>query len=608
MGHPQYRASAGGLAADVPLDALGDFGESGNGPVVLDPEATDETVSGLPAGATGRPSVEIRMDALKGAGMAFWQGLFAARGDTSAPLWLEAWDPRTGGWAWFFGRLLRPKFASVNPAATQAGTVYRGVEIRLVEAEVAPLYVDSVNGSDSNSGLSADAALASIGALSGRIGAGTTVYLARGSHWREELTVAASSVSVLAYGEGDRPLLDGSDVIAAGSWSKTAGRTNVYQATVPIDALGSVGWVRAWENDATLVRASSVANCDATAGSYYPSADGAGPITLYVHASNHTNPATNGKVYEYNRREAGLFARSAWGLTVEGVHTRRNLRNDGSLVVGPFGTVRDCVASDGTKHNALFERGCEVFDTTADDAYYGGQALTLLVYNTDTADGEDVLFERCVARNATMVSSAAGFSGHSNAGGNFGTITLRDCVVENCDLAVEAVYVDLVVIDGLTSSGCRVIVRPVGPLAPRWDIGRVTHVGGDELLLRFESPVEVDLHHCDIRPAMALAGTIFVTAACELTIRDSVFVCTDSVGWPTWIQCAGAGAGASLTFLRNRLENYRGWQYYLLAAGPLESDYNTFVASEDKYHLNGTTYATLAAWQAAGFDVNSTAV
>lgn len=137
MAHPQYKTSAGGAAADVPAASLGHFGEGGNGPVILDPEATEQTVSGLPCGAVGRPTLELAVETMTGAGLDFWQDLFASRAATYVQLWLEAWDPRTNAWSWWTGYLQRPAIQGVEPGATAAATVFRGVTIRLVEAQAA---------------------------------------------------------------------------------------------------------------------------------------------------------------------------------------------------------------------------------------------------------------------------------------------------------------------------------------------------------------------------------------------------------------------------------------------------------------------------------------
>ena len=209
--------------------------------------------------------------------------------------------------------------------------------------------------------------------------AAANVFLARGSYWREQLYVAASAArtlpggllngaKVLAYGSGRRPVLDGADVIPASSWTKTVGRTNVYQATV--NTAGVIGRPgignRIWENwtsqtywtprtvyalgarvtygphqyeaitagtsaaapapgptgfgqditDGTvhwkfiggrLLYVADQATLDATPGSWTgPTRPSGGSDVIYVHPSDSSDPAASGKVYEVPMRMWGV--------------------------------------------------------------------------------------------------------------------------------------------------------------------------------------------------------------------------------------------------------------------------------------------------------------
>lgn len=279
-----------------------------------------------------------------------------------------------------------------------------------------PWHVDSVSGSDGNRGKAPGDALRTIAAVIPKIRAGDTVALARGSHWRESFLIPADRVSVVAYGGGNRPLLDCSDPIAAGAWSKTAGLTNVYQATVDLEGNDSPLFFSAWESDVRLVRASSTAECDATAGSYYPSADGGSPIVLYIHASDASNPGSNGKAYEYSSRRFGLQGGNS--ISVSGIHTRRNLHCNGSLSVYANGLLTDCVASEGSKHNVYVGPGTVLTNVEADRGYFTGDAM-MVVHNGSGVANANVTYINCSAHDFTG-PSAAGFGGHTNDGSKFG--------------------------------------------------------------------------------------------------------------------------------------------------------------------------------------------
>ena len=129
-------------------------------------------------------------------------------------------------------------------------------------------YVDSKNGKDTNIGGSPGQAFATIAMLQEVLKEGQSVGLARGSHWREQLTITQDGIKVIAYGSGDKPILDCSDDLDNASFIKTSGYQNVYELNISPDLGSSKAWMRAWEDDQSLLRASSVAECDTTPGSF----------------------------------------------------------------------------------------------------------------------------------------------------------------------------------------------------------------------------------------------------------------------------------------------------------------------------------------------------
>jgi hypothetical protein len=129
-------------------------------------------------------------------------------------------------------------------------------------------YVDSKNGKDTNIGGSPDQAFAIIAILQEVLKEGQSVGLARGSHWREQLTITQDGIKVIAYGSGDKPILDCSDDLDNASFIKTSGYQNVYELNISPDLGSSKTWMRAWEDAQSLLRASSVAECDTTPGSF----------------------------------------------------------------------------------------------------------------------------------------------------------------------------------------------------------------------------------------------------------------------------------------------------------------------------------------------------
>jgi hypothetical protein len=290
-------------------------------------------------------------------------------------------------------------------------------------------FVDAVNGSDSNSGASADAPLKTIAALTAKgIKSGDSIGLARNSFWREQITITNHNVSVSAYGSGTPPMLDCSDIIT-NTWTKTGGQTSVYQATVPVADDTGIGWVSVWENSNRLVRATSIGNCDATTNSYFPSQEyiSSSPVTIYVHPKVGDNPSTSGKIYEYSARSFGFVA--DYGLytntTLRGIAARRNLCCNGSIELQ--GQIYDCLAWEGNKHNVIVGPGTYCYNVLAQDFYYPPGA-SVFVWNCNVGHGEDVTFDQCSVSctnppaNTLDYYASDAWYGHVNVSGSFGTI------------------------------------------------------------------------------------------------------------------------------------------------------------------------------------------
>jgi hypothetical protein len=116
------------------------------------------------------------------------------------------------------------------------------------------LYVDSVNGSDANSGKSPSSAKQTLAAITWR--AGLRVGLARGSVFRGMVTLSSPGCTLGAYGSGAKPVLIGSTAITSGwtlvsgnVWSQTlaAAPANLLQRT----AYSTAGLTKLTQNTAT---------------------------------------------------------------------------------------------------------------------------------------------------------------------------------------------------------------------------------------------------------------------------------------------------------------------------------------------------------------------
>lgn len=463
-------------------------------------------------------------------------------------------------------------------------------------------YVDSVSGSDANSGTSPALAKQTIAAVP-TLTAGQSIGLARGSTWREELVISADNCLVGAYGTGERPMLDCSDVVAAGDWTKTGGRTNVYEATIAVgyDALASE-WPGLWVDDVRMPVVDSLALCDSTPGSiYHGSVTDTSPITLYVHPPGSTDATSDGKVYEASVRRSGVYSHAAANVTIRGLQGRRNYASYGSFCVGRGGLLDDCLALDGNTHSIFLRGNAEARDCIARDCYNHTTAPTMYIgFELYPTDGDTITYTRCTAENTAYYADCIGFYCHTAGDDNFASVSHAGCVVDNVGSPFSIANATICYVTG----------------------GTVTNFFN--VLGSTDTPIIANGLNVSAAKSGATWGN-FSGAAAAITLDgcDAVFNSTGSFTALTSGQvftmrnCTITGAGqpvrtyvGGVTFV---IENnvfvptmYTIFGFYSTAP-TITSDYNDFGGSTGEFVIGGVTYANLAAWQAGtGQDMHST--
>ena len=400
------------------------------------------------------------------------------------------------------------------------------------------LYVDSVNGNDSNAGTAA-APFATLTRVQLEPLAGTTVYLARESIFREELTGWPAGAHVRAYGAGARPVIDGRDVASNGAFSKTAGQTNVYQISWAhhFAADGGKSAHRVWEAGAMMTRTASVAACDSTPGSFYAAAPTtSGPDLVYVHPTAGGAPSLEYALTE--RRWCVQLYASYMQANVVGLETIGNSYADGSLVID--GYVEDCVARDGRIHNAFIlgiAVGCQALGCEA------GINSAMFVSYMDTGFGgaphRNVLYQDCTADAQFSATQVDGFLVHTDGVREFGTVEYRDCSVVSCSGGWNGVQAQKFVAYRCTYDDVLNAYGTYGTVG-NWYLGGTgqTRIGagdGGLLYLNTASAIQCVVRGCKIYQPSG-NGPLFVFAPiATITVER----CT-----------MGAGAGGTLKFHR----------------------------------------------------------
>lgn len=102
-------------------------------------------------------------------------------------------------------------------------------------------YIDSANGSDSNSGTSQSSAWQTIAKVNAsEFAPGDRILFKRGDVWREQLSLSSSGqpgapILIDAYGSGAAPIISGADVVPSSAWILCSDcSSNVWEAAVKV--------------------------------------------------------------------------------------------------------------------------------------------------------------------------------------------------------------------------------------------------------------------------------------------------------------------------------------------------------------------------------------
>jgi hypothetical protein len=468
-------------------------------------------------------------------------------------------------------------------------------------------YVDSVNGSVSGDGTIERPykTLSQLPSLSD----GDMVGLRRGSHWREQVTVTAENVSFLAYGSGNRPIIDCSEILTG--IAKLDGYTNVWYASVTPD-WGATVWLNVWENDTFLMRATDLANCEATPGTYYPSGS-TGTITLYIHPYSSTY---SGQVYEYAKRQAAISAQYVDGIVVNGIETRRNLSDAGSLVVGRFAYIRDTVCRDGGSHNVEYGGGSRLIDVQCINAYHGSTTGVMFILFEPDGYGGNVEHIRCSAINDSYNVNISGFACHAGAGGSeFGNVSYDTCTGENLGYFISNLTSigGTITVDTCTATECSTGVN-CGESVTTYNITDFVYTSSSANSIPIAANMNGIILNLDGGTytindgGSTTTGIISLgTANMEANITNATFILNNASGNRRVVDCRSTTA--TLTMNGN---TYGGsttsiWIYYFTVAVGYTSDYNTFNKDAMNVYIAGTAYYTISDYiVGTGQDANST--
>jgi hypothetical protein len=310
-------------------------------------------------------------------------------------------------------------------------------------------YVDSQYGDDNNNGYSEGQAFATLTKLQTVIASGTPVdniYLKCGSFWRESLVLGSAfdDVVITSYGAGRWPIISGASI--QGSWSKTAGRTNVYEAGVTKEAQNEDDFP-VYENGVLLLKATDLANCDATPGSYFYVENSPTNITFYVHTTNSDNPLTNGIDYEVTIRHC---IDSGDDVRISKVHTEKSSDRAGSTVGALNLSLTNSIIKDGTSHN-MINAGGITENVLAFDLQEQSAGATMFVSYEDTPQNLTAIYNNCFAVNTNEnvpLTSITAFYAHGSGLNEWQKIIIDNSLAYRTAAVSNAVADSLIITNG----------------------------------------------------------------------------------------------------------------------------------------------------------------
>lgn len=315
-----------------------------------------------------------------------------------------------------------------------------------VTDQLSTYYVDGNFGNDTNTGLSEKSAFKTLARASTAVNASSaphTIKLARNSHFREslDLTNTFDSITITAYGAGRLPIIDGSSIQS--SWSATGGYSNVYDATLTKENTNEDD-LPVYENGVVMIKATSIANCEATAGSYYYTENTSTEAIFYIHPSDGGNPNSNGSTYEVTLRtciEAGD------NVYISNAHVQRSSDRAGAMISYYNSGRNDIITKDGTTHNELNSGGTfeNIIALDFQEQSAGG---TVFVSYDDSPPRLTASYINCYAVNSNenvIVDGTTGFYAHGSGSNEWQKITLNDCLAYRVSAAANPVTDSLII-------------------------------------------------------------------------------------------------------------------------------------------------------------------
>ncbi len=374
----------------------------------------------------------------------------------------------------------KPMFARMSPVSsgvvsslTQTSAIIGVTPVAFHKIQPTCFYVDSVNGSDANDGLSEATPLKTLAVAYEKLHYGDTLKLRGSSVFREMLgeLYGKKLIHVDKYGAGVRPIVSGCDVIS----DFTLSSGNVYKTTITYPEASSAdrGYATFFEDKKRLYEiiigddgvtdlATAIAAVEATPGSFYFNGDATAgwsandSFDYYIHTSDSTDPSSNGKTYECSVRlkpVGRLFDGTISNCILEG-----GCNHDGFS----GGTLVNCVILNPGRHGCLAPYSHKNTTIIGHNPRYSGG----IFHSVGDEDPNDVEWIGCKAIGETVdykdtvQDRSAGFFTHTTGSGIARErMALIDCEAHNVSMPISIGAVPLVDVVNFKVRDCYQMVQ-----------------------------------------------------------------------------------------------------------------------------------------------------
>jgi len=466
------------------------------------------------------------------------------------------------------------------------------------------IYVDSAAADDSGSGLSAASPKKTLAAAQ-TLAATTSparVGLKRGGYWREQFSIPANNVTIMPYGTGAMPVLDGADV--ATGWTQPNADTyaNVW----------SVSWTRTgpvttssellglWADGARPRYATSLADLQANGG-WYTDSTLAQTTNVYIKSAG--NPNSSGVTYEITRRNHGInghaqiLGASRTAQVVTGpIEMKRFVGHYNAYTGGP-GTASGLLLRDGNIHHVVTE-GAETTDTVAAEMNPASAGIPYTAYRPNGA-GFSHTFRRSIALFTAAARRATGtqaFYAHASTPPALDSLTYEGCAVAGLSgfsgVVSAGMTVDDCYVEDAGRYGVELTTNTVVRRLLFVDKTSSPHSGGSRVFRKLDSSTTATVQNSAGYQKSGLA--IENASGSPLTITNCSFYSSGQI----------SGGKPALTY-SVVITEFR----CLAVETGYTGDYNVFlfIGADAMYGTyNGTLRTSLGGWQAlTGQDANS---